>query len=64
MASTAASLASAPARTAESYTTRDRAWRDQTVVSVLGNLGGLAQKNNSVKLGLVLVALWVLNWIF
>jgi hypothetical protein len=64
MASTAASLANAPARTAESYANTERAWKDQTILSILTNLGGLAQKRNSVKLGLVLVVLWVLNWLY
>jgi hypothetical protein len=54
MAATAASLSGRAA--AEGYAS--------TVLSVLSNLGSLAQKYNSVKLALVLVGLWVLNWVY
>jgi hypothetical protein len=33
-------------------------------MSVLGNIGVLAQTHDSVKLGLVLLALWVANWLY
>ncbi|ORX37217.1 10 TM acyl transferase domain found in Cas1p-domain-containing protein [Kockovaella imperatae] len=39
-------------------------WRDITVLGVVMNIGSLAQRNNSVKLVLVLLGLWVLNWLY
>lgn len=47
----------------EGYERRER-WSQHTVLSVLGNLRGLAQTHLSVKLGLILVGLWVANWLY
>ncbi|BEJ17048.1 hypothetical protein CspHIS471_0604490 [Cutaneotrichosporon sp. HIS471] len=48
----------------EAYVAPEKSWRDHTVVSVLGNIGVLAQTHDSIKLGLVLLALWVANWLY
>ncbi|BEI86214.1 hypothetical protein CcaverHIS002_0605010 [Cutaneotrichosporon cavernicola] len=48
----------------EAYVAPEKSWRDHAVVSVLGNIGVLAQTHDSVKLGLVLLALWVANWLY
>jgi hypothetical protein len=50
-------------RAAQSYATKQKL-RDQTLVSVFSNLGAFSQRHNAVKLGLILVGLWVLNWIY
>ena len=60
----AASDESPSQNSAEGYAHPDRPWRDQNVASALSNLGSLAQKHNSVKLGLALGVLWVLNWVY
>ena len=39
-------------------------WRDFTVMSTVSNIGILAQRYNAVKLGLILLGLWVLNWLY
>jgi hypothetical protein len=49
---------------AAAYTAPEKSWRDSTLMSVLGNIGVLAQTHDSVKLGLVLLALWVANWLY
>ena len=48
----------------ERYAQLDRRWKDHTVMSLFRDLGSNAQKRNSVKLGLTLVVLWILNWIY
>ena len=50
-------------RTAKSYVTGQRL-RDLTLLSIFTNIGAFSQRHNSVKLGLILVGLWVLNWIY
>ncbi|WVR06525.1 hypothetical protein IAU60_003556 [Kwoniella sp. DSM 27419] len=62
MAATAASITNRPA--AAGYAAADRPWKDQTVISVARNIHTLAQRHNSVKLGLILVGLWVANWLY
>ncbi|KAL7420721.1 CRISPR-associated protein 1 [Cryptotrichosporon argae] len=61
MAATAASMSG---RTAERYSPTQRTWRDQTVFGLLANLGTHAREHNAVKLSLVLVALWIANWLY
>lgn len=39
-------------------------WSQHTVLSVVSNLRSLAQAHLSVKLGLVLLGLWVANWLY
>lgn len=51
-------------RSAEQYAQLDRRWKDYTVISAVQNLNALAQKHNSVKLGLTLVCLWAVNWVY
>ena len=60
----AASDGSPSQNPAEGYAHPDRPWMDQNVASLFSNLGSLAQKHNSVKLGLALGVLWVLNWVY
>lgn len=62
MSSTASSLQDS-GRAAQSYASGDR-WRDQTLLSVVTNLGSFSQRHNAVKLGVILLGLWVLNWIY
>ena len=38
--------------------------RDLTLLSIMRNLGTLAQQYLEVKLGLILVGLWVANWLY
>lgn len=49
---------------AGAYAQPETRWRDTTVMSVLGNIGVLAQTHDSVKLGLVLLVLWIANWLY
>ncbi|WOO76810.1 putative O-acetyltransferase CAS1 [Vanrija pseudolonga] len=44
--------------------THTRKWSDYTALSFLTNVFSLAERHNSVKLGLVLVALWIFNWLY
>nr|XP_019045407.1 O-acetyltransferase [Kwoniella bestiolae CBS 10118]OCF24337.1 O-acetyltransferase [Kwoniella bestiolae CBS 10118] len=62
MAATAASMTGRPS--VAGYQATDRQWKDQTLISIITNIRGLAQKHNSIKLGLILVGLWVLNWLY
>lgn len=39
-------------------------WSQHTVLSVVSNIRSLAQAHLSVKLGLVLLGLWVANWLY
>lgn len=56
--------ANAEAPDAAAYAAPESRWRDTTLMSVLGNIGVLAQTHDSVKLGLVLLVLWVANWLY
>jgi len=62
MAQTARSLN--PARVAEGYAPLDTRWRDQNLWGVVTNIRTLANGNDLVKLGLILLGLWVLNWVY
>lgn len=66
MAQTARSFApgSGARRVAEGYAPLDTRWRDQNALSVIRNIRTLADQNDLVKLGLILLGLWVLNWIY
>lgn len=65
MAQTARSLNPTTARrVAEGYAPLDTRWRDQNLVGVIRNIRTLAVQNDIVKLGLILLGLWVLNWIY
>lgn len=61
MAATARSFS---ARTVEGYAPSETRWKDMTLWGVVTNIGTLAQQNDKVKLGLILLGLWVLNWIY
>lgn len=60
----ASSSAAATGSGAAAYAAPEHRWRDTTAMSVLGNIGVLAQTHDSVKLGLVLLVLWVANWLY
>nr|XP_019012961.1 O-acetyltransferase [Kwoniella pini CBS 10737]OCF51742.1 O-acetyltransferase [Kwoniella pini CBS 10737] len=62
MAATAASMTSRP--TAAGYQVTDRQWKDQTLLNIISNIRTLASKYNSVKLTLILIGLWILNWLY
>jgi hypothetical protein len=62
MASTAASLQTT-GKAAQSYASGER-WRDQTVLSLVTNIGTLSKKHNAMRLGLILLGLWILNWLY
>ncbi|ORY30551.1 putative O-acetyltransferase CAS1 [Naematelia encephala] len=57
-------MASISGSAVQGYAQRDRPWRNQTILNVLRDIGVLAQTHNSVKLGLILVGLWALNWLY
>ncbi|WWC88635.1 uncharacterized protein L201_003548 [Kwoniella dendrophila CBS 6074] len=46
------------------YQKTDRQWKDQTLLNILSNLRSLASKHNSIKLTLILIGLWILNWLY
>ncbi|WVQ65562.1 uncharacterized protein L199_003739 [Kwoniella botswanensis] len=62
MAATAASMTGRPS--VAGYQATDRQWKDQTLLSIITNIRTLAQQHNSIKLGLILIGLWVLNWLY
>jgi hypothetical protein len=57
-------LADPPTEAVDGYAGGERRWRQHTVGSVVRNIGGLAERHESVKLGLVALALWVANWLY
>lgn len=64
MAQTARSLTPGARPVAQGYAPLDTRWRDQNLLSVVRNIRTLAEHNDLVKLLLILLLLWVLNWIY
>lgn len=56
--------ASVSGRSTEGYSQVGPRLKDQTLFGMVNNIGALAKKYNSVKLGLALLALWIANWIY
>jgi hypothetical protein len=64
MAQTARAFTPNARHVAEGYAPLNVQWRDQNVVGVVTNIRTLAAQNNLVKMGLILLGLWILNWIY
>lgn len=64
MAQTARSFTPGGRPVAEGYAPLDTRWRDQNALSVARNIRTLAERNDLVKLVLILLLLWILNWIY
>jgi hypothetical protein len=61
MAATARSFS---ARTVDGYAQSTPRWKDMTLLGMITNIRKLSQQNDKIKLGLILLGLWALNWVY